>query len=243
MDSRRLVPLIGTRNLRDLGGYATVDGGHTRWRTLFRSDCLDELDPAGQAWLIDAGLRTIVDLRDETEAASNPNVFATSEALDYRRVPVWDEPLPPTQIPSLHNGYRRELDLRGARLATILATLLEPGALPALIHCAAGKDRTGLVVALLLATLGVPREIIADDYALSGVCLGPDYVVDAQRWVADLGHDWEVWGHLFETPPERMLLTLSYIDEQFGGAERYLADHGLAPNDQRRLRELLVEDA
>jgi protein-tyrosine phosphatase len=121
--------------------------------------------------------------------------------------------------------------------------LLEPGALPALIHCAAGKDRTGLVVALLLATLGVPREIIADDYALSGVCLGPDYVVDAQRWVADLGHDWEVWGHLFETPPERMLLTLSYIDEQFGGAEHYLADHGLAPNDQRRLRELLVEDA
>jgi len=103
----RLVALNGTRNLRDLGGYPTVDGRQTRWRTMYRSDCLDQLDAAGQSWLIDAGLRTIVDVRDDEEAAARPDVFATSQRVSYRRVPFWGRPSPADFDPADGRGRLR----------------------------------------------------------------------------------------------------------------------------------------
>ena len=223
----RLLGLNGVRNLRDLGGYPTVDGRHTRWRTIYRSDCLDQLDEAGQAWLVEAGLRTIVDLRDDEEVLSRPNVFATSPRVAYRRLPF----------------YLRELDLCGQRLGAIFAALLEPEAVPALIHCAAGKDRTGIVVGLLLEAAGVDRATICQDYALSGECLGPEYLAEGRIWLAGLGRDWDRWAHTFETPPERMLKTLEYLDRQFGGIETYLLGHGLDADQLERLRHLLIADA
>ena len=231
----------GTRNLRDLGGYATRDGRRTRWRTVYRSDCLDQVDAEGQAWLVRSGLRTVIDLRDKVEAANRPNVFAGSAVVAYRRVPLWDEPLPDSAAPDVADGYLRELDLLGPRLVAVIEDVLAPGALPVLIHCAAGKDRTGLVVALLLAAVGVPDETIAEDYALSSVCLGPEYVAASRTWVLERGLDWARWAHLFETPPDRMLKTLAYLERQFGGAERYLRDHGLAAERIAELRERLTE--
>ena len=68
-------------------------------------------------------------------------------------------------------------------------------------------------------------------------------MVERRQWVSDNGYEWDTWSHMFETPPERMLLTLAYLDEQFGGAEGYLVDHGLAPADLARLRDLLTEAA
>jgi protein-tyrosine phosphatase len=231
----------GTRNLRDLGGYPTVDGRRTRWRTLFRSDCLDQLDDAGQAWLINAGLRTIIDLRDDEEVTTNPNVFAGSGRVSYRRMPFFDGRLPPDLVPDLSQGYRRELDLRGERLREIFEAVAEPGALPVLIHCAAGKDRTGIVVGLLLAAAGVSREIIGQDYALSEQCLGPEYLVESRAWIARQGLDWESWAHLFVTPPERMEMTLDYVDQRWGGTEAYLLAHDLAPGRFDLCREMLTE--
>ena len=221
VDERRLIRLGGTRNLRDLGGYLTVDGRRTRWRTVFRSDCLDQLHPAGQEWLLQAGLRTIIDLRDGQEVAANPNVFARSTHIRYRRLPVWDEPPLPGQAVDIREGYIHELDLLGNRLCRVLRALLEPDALPALIHCAAGKDRTGIVVALLLGAVGVPDQTIAEDYALSSVCLGLD--------------------DIFEASPERMLKTLAHLEQRFGGLRRYLIEHGLVPDQIDQLRELLTE--
>jgi protein-tyrosine phosphatase len=239
----RLVGLKGTRNLRDLGGYPTVDGRRTRWRTIYRSDCLDQLDEAGQSWLIEAGLRTVVDLRDDEEAAARPNVFATSQRVRYRRIPFWGRPLPADFDPDLTNGYLRELDLCGQRLCAILAALVAPDALPALIHCAAGKDRTGIVVGLLLDAAGVTRDAIGKDYALSAECLGPEYLAEGRIWVAQMGRDWDPWAHSFETPPERMLKTLEYLDRQFGGIGAYLLRHGLDADQVERLRRLLIVNA
>jgi protein-tyrosine phosphatase len=243
IDTQRVLTLKGTRNLRDLGGYATLDGRRTRWRTLYRSDCLDTLDEAGQRWLIDAGLRTVLDLRQDAEVARTPNAFSTSGGVAYRHMPLWSESSPSPEPPPIKNGYRNALDRLGTQLCAVYEAMLAPHALPLLFHCAAGKDRTGIVAGLLLAALGVPSETIAADYALSSVCLGPDYVVERRQWVADHGYEWAVWSHLFETPPERMLLTLSYLDQQFGGAERYVIEHGLARGDLARLHDLLTEEA
>jgi protein-tyrosine phosphatase len=238
----RLLRLGGTRNLRDLGGYATLDGRRTRWRTLYRSDCLDQLDEAGQAFLVDAGLRTIVDVRDVSEVAARPNVFAQSSLVDYRHVAMFDEPLPDDMDgPNLVNGYIRELDLRGRRLAEIVAHIAAPEVLPMLFHCAVGKDRTGIVAALILAAIGVSPATIAEDYALSATCLGPAYLVESREWIARQGLSWARWAHVFETPPERMLKTLDYLDAEYGGAVRYLLDHGLEAERLAWLREALTE--
>jgi protein-tyrosine phosphatase len=237
----RVLAIEGTRNLRDLGGYSTTDGRQTRWRTMFRSDSLHALNGEAQQAFLALGIRTIIDVRDAEELERRPNVFCTSEALNYCWVPFWDDPLPPKAVPDISRGYVRELDLRGERLIAMLRKLVTPEAVPALVHCAAGKDRTGVFVALLLAALRVPKETIVEDYVLSRTCLGQQYLEESRTWVASLGDVWEDVAHLFDTPPERMQLTLEYLDRQYGGAEAYLLQHGLAQHELAMLRERLTE--
>jgi protein-tyrosine phosphatase len=241
LGNQRVLQLTGVRNLRDVGGYPTRDGRQTRWRTLYRSDCLDRLDSAGQSWLLNAGLRSVIDIRDHGELAERPNVFATSSDVAYRHLPLFDGPPPDDLQPDFRNGYLREIDLLGARLVTLITELLTSGALPAVVHCAAGKDRTGVAVAVVLDAVGTERSAIAEDYALSQTCLGPTYLSETREWVERRGWDWAVWEHTVDTPPERMLATLAYIDQRFEGVERYLLEHGLPSPALADLREALTE--
>jgi len=239
----RHLQLVGTRNLRDVGGYPTLDGRRTRWRTVFRSDCLDQLTPVSQDELLALGVRTIIDLREHDELAERPNVFATSAHVAYRWLPFWDQPLPERGLPDLGVGYVRELDLRGERLVAICRALLGPAALPALIHCAAGKDRTGVVVALLLAVAQVPDAVIIEDYAMSATCLGPAYLDEGRQWLTSRGWSWEQYGHNWSSPPERMARTLAHVQQRWGSAEAYLQDHGLGQPELDALRARLTEAA
>jgi protein-tyrosine phosphatase len=228
--------------LRDVGGYSTTDGQRqTRWRTLYRSGSTHELHKTGQQWLINAGLRTVIDLRDSQEVGERPSVFAGSSELEYLRIPFYDGPPPDDLTPDLHRGYRRELDESGEHLVHLIETLVAPGTLPALIQCAAGKDRTGVAIGLLLAAVGTRAEDIAEDYALSERCLGPDSIRTAREWVLRRGYDWAAWEHVTYSPPQRLLYTLAYLEEHYGGAEQYLVKHGFAPNKLNLLSELLTE--
>jgi protein-tyrosine phosphatase len=240
-EAQRHIQLDGVYNLRDIGGYPTVDGRRTRWSTLYRSACLYQLELDGQQWLLEAGLRTIIDLRDREEVARRPNVFDGSTQLTYRRMPFWDEPPPSDLVPDVRLGYRRELDQLGQRLAELVKLLAAPDTLPALIHCAGGKDRTGLAIGVVLDAVGVQRQFIAEDYSLSERCLGDDYVSRTREWVEGGGRDWAIWEHVTYTPPERMLHTLAYLDDQFGGVERYLLDGGVESRVLLDLKELLTE--
>jgi protein-tyrosine phosphatase len=237
----RHLRLVGTRNLRDIGGYATRDGGQTRWRTVFRSDCLDQLTAAAQAELLGLGVRTVIDLRDASELEERPNVFATSRHLTYRWVPFWDAPLPPGMVPDLSRGYIRELDLRGSAIVSVCRVLLQNEGLPALIHCAAGKDRTGVTIGMLLALAGVPDEQIAQDFALSATCLGEEFLEEARGYASSNGLVWEEVEDLWGAPPERMIATLEHLARRWGGAEAYLRQHGLTAEEVGALRDRLVE--
>lgn len=139
------------------------------------------------------------------------------------------------------DGYLHDLETRGDCFVALCRTLLEPDALPALIHCAMGKDRTGVSVALLLAVAGVDEDVIADDYALTDVCVGDLYIDEGREWLVSRGYTWEEYGHVVRSPAERMLNTFVQLERRWGGPVAYLMAHGLTAEEVASLRELLTE--
>jgi protein tyrosine/serine phosphatase len=241
-------------NVRDLGGYVTAAGGQTRWRAVLRADNLCQLTPAGGEALAADGVRTIIDLRNPRELALAAHPFAAGAvAADrpaYRHLPFEDETdrvaralMDATEtVPDL---YRVMLDRNQARIAAIVeavATAPEGGVV---IHCHAGKDRTGLVSALLLALVGVPHQTIAEDYALSDTYLQPLY----DDWRRDFADpvEWEREVRRWLTPVENMLRVLAELEARHGGAAAFLRAGGLGDESiagiQARLRPDSVRPA
>ncbi|MDQ3871249.1 MAG: tyrosine-protein phosphatase [Chloroflexota bacterium] len=239
----RHLPIIGTRNLRDIGGYPAGEGRQTRWRTVFRADCLDRLPDASQEALLDYGIRQVIDLRRLDELESYPNVFRESPRVRYVHIPLVDVD-PYERAGSVAGMYRLYLDERRPQTAAVFRALLHPDGLPAVIHCAAGKDRTGVIIALLLAAVGVPNETIAEDYGFSQRCFSTRWEVitsddGAGEIVAVLDNEAPV----VECRPEAMLETLEHLNQTYGGAAEYLLASGLSQADLDRLWELLTEPA
>jgi protein-tyrosine phosphatase len=228
----RRIPLPGTRNLRDIGGYPAGPGRQTRWGTLFRADALDQLPAASQATLLALGIRQAIDLRWSTEAESSPSVFRDSPAISYVNLPVRDPR--PSPIGGLPASYRRVIDDRGAQLAGVAAALLGPEGVPAVVTCAAGVDRTGLAIAIVLTAVGVPADVVAADYAMSAA----SFVGDGR--VAGL-EDWRSGPIAIDCEPKYMLGALDHIRRRHDGAAAFLATNGLTAADIGRLRELLTE--
>jgi len=165
--------LTGCVNFRDLGGYPAADGRHLRWRTLFRADGLSRLDEEDCAQLAALGLATVIDLRTQGEVDTRGTFPTDTFEVEYHHLPLTDV-LPPTEDlarydePTFVTARYRQLFTEGsASLARAVRVLAEPDALPAVFHCSAGKDRTGVLAALVLGFLGVPQPVIVEDYALS----------------------------------------------------------------------------
>lgn len=233
-DPERHLRLPGTRNLRDVGGYPAGPGRRTRWRTLLRTDALDVLPSRSQAVLLGLGVRQVIDLRWPNELVDAPSVFRHSDRVTYRSIPLLADD--PTPHGGLAGTYRHMLDARGDQLVEVARALLEPEGLPAVIGCAAGKDRTGVSVAVLLAAVGVPTDVVVADYVLS-----------AELFAADVRDDhlvdWRAGAVTVESPPEYMLGALEHLDRQHGGAAALLRRHGLADAELATLRERLTEPA
>jgi protein-tyrosine phosphatase len=229
----------GTYNLRDVGGYPTHAGGSVRWRTLFRSDSLHRLDRQGAARLAGLDLRTIVDLRADIEVEQRPSAAAGLPARIVR-APIVRDPtvLPP--MTDLAAEYRYTIDECGDPISAAVRALCAPGALPALVHCAAGQDRTGIVIALVLAVLGVPDELIGADYALSSVYLDPDSTAVTGRPKATGPGD-NVTAELLSSPAGLILNVLARARAAGGGSVHgYLTARGVGAPDLAALRSALV---
>jgi protein-tyrosine phosphatase len=235
---RRRIAVAGTYNLRDLGGYPASGGRSTRWRTLLRSDALHLAGPAGATVLAGYGLRTVIDLRTPAEADLAPSA-ATGFAPSTVQVSLLGEHL--DQMPeSLTAIYRYVITERGAAVGAAVQALCAAGSVPALVHCSAGKDRTGIVIGLVLAVLGVPDEVIAADYALSGRYLNPRTTAAIGQLQASSGLT-ELRAELLASPPELMLETLGWVRDGFGSAAGYLTAHGVRPAELDALRASLTE--
>ncbi|MEP7287379.1 MAG: tyrosine-protein phosphatase [Chloroflexota bacterium] len=224
----RHLTLDGGYNVRDLGGYPTQDGHYTQMQILIRAGNLDKLSVTGRQQLIDFGVKTIIDLRDEWEAQSFPDIFAQSTEVKYYNVPLIGNSLSSDEhwkiamksYNQLHELYAIYLNLCQPQVKAIVHAVAE--STPAtLIHCHAGKDRTGLVTALVLAAVGVPAALIAEDYAHTNAQI--TFLIDQWREEAlKRGQDMQRFEHDVDSAPETMVSTLNYLQEHYGGATNYL---------------------
>ncbi|MEU7818660.1 tyrosine-protein phosphatase [Pseudonocardia sp. NPDC049154] len=226
-----------TYNLRDIGDYPAGSGARTRWGRLFRSDAARFADGADLAAL---SLRTVIDLRDDAEVAALPTGLDTFVPAVLRR------PLDPRSLLSALNGdsvdvlgelYVALVRERGPQLARIVADLARPGALPALVHCAAGKDRTGVVIALVLSAIGVPDDVVATDYALTTEYLTPEFfaAVPTESGAGDPADE-----SLRGARAESMAGLLRALAADHGGARAYLVGHGVPDEAIDHLRTALT---
>ena len=232
----------GLLNARDLGGYPAAGGCETRWGAVVRSDSLAALTEAGRAALAGYGIRAIVDLRLPDELARHPNPYAEpgDHGIAYTNVSILDPAAgyPPDTL-TLAENYLWTLDRFAGYVAEVMAAIAGAPEGGVLIHCAAGKDRTGLISALLLGLAGVPAETIAADYALTAELLRPR----DQEW---LEHgpgeraEREALAARFAPTAEVMLVVLDGLTRRYGGVERYLAAAGVSPADLDTLRERLL---
>ncbi len=238
-DEDRRIALPGTQNLRDLGGYPAADGGTVRWRTLLRSDALHRLDDTGRAALSGLGLRTVIDLRTGQEVGAAPSALDGTGAQAFH-IPLFSDEAIRRLPPERAAIYRYMVDDCGPAIAAAVGRLCASGALPGLIHCTAGKDRTGLVAALVLDVIGVPDEFIAADYAMSSADLDPAAAPAIRRVRAASGVGRWLDLAALGASPQVITTALARVRDQAGSAAGYLIRHGLTRSDLDRLRAALV---
>jgi protein-tyrosine phosphatase len=239
----RRIPLAGTLNLRDVGGYPVAGGGSIGWRRLLRSDALHRIDQAGVDMLCGLGLRTVLDLRTaaEIEIAPSPLERLAERGTRTTHISLIGEDLAALST-ELDDIYEFIVDRRGTVIGAAVRSLTRPYALPALVHCSAGKDRTGIVVALVLAAVGVPDEFIAADYALTSVYLDPRHTAAIGQVRASSGMGERLTTALLASPPELIAGVLARARQHGGTVEGYLAGQGVTADDLATLRAALVTD-
>ena len=234
----RHIELAGVLNLRDLGNYPVAGGGSVRWRALLRSDALHQLEQGGLAVLAGLDLRTVLDLRTEPETVAAPSML-DGLAARVTRVSILRGDLQALPL-DLEAIYRYMVGECADAIAEAIRALCAADALPALVHCSAGKDRTGIVSALVLAVLGVPDEVIAADYALSSRYLDPDNTPAIGQLQASTGLGESLTQSLLISPPALILDVLSWVRAAGGSVEGYLLDHGVTQAELDRLRAVLI---
>ena len=224
-------------NVRDLGGLPTTDGARTRSRSLLRSDDLAQLTRDGVRALAEYGVETVLDLRWAEELELNPSpIKAAAPHIHYVHVSLLAST--PARWRELCQSCEKEywkcvvLERARAELATVLRVIAAAGPGPLLFHCVAGKDRTGIVAALLLTLAEVEPDAIAADYERSTAMLSGPYL---ERYADADPSD------LLETlrcPREGVHNMLAYLD-RCGGIRGYLQMIGLSAEDIARLRARL----
>jgi protein-tyrosine phosphatase len=238
--SDRALHWPGCRNVRDLGGLPVAGGGSTRPGALIRSDSLDRLDPDGILAFAEHEVSLILDLRGQNEVDLRPHPFADDPRyrlmpmIDPQRRGAGDRPA----VRTLGMIYRSSLDRNARCIVDSVAAVADAPAGGVVVHCAVGKDRTGMVVALILSALGVPDEAIAQDYELSAECLREEFEVI----IASLdGKERARVAERMSSRRETILEMLAYARSHYGGAEGYLLSHGLGSDRLGRLRGRMVQ--
>ena len=244
----RVLPLQGASNFRDLGGYRSSDGRALRWRRLFRSDHLHGLTDVDKRQLQVIGLAQSFDFRghSEREAASYqvPGLEQHSLAIEPTVVQALQAELArdgtlsvPLVTSMMQDLYRELVNVQAQRFAQLFDHLLRAQA-PLVFHCTAGKDRTGLAAAWILLALGVPRDVVMQDYLLTNQLLRRERAQHSDMFPAQAAAVlWSVQSSFLET-------ALHAVDVEHGGFASYLRHQlGVTPAKLRELEAKYLEPA
>jgi hypothetical protein len=231
--------LAAAFNFRDLGGIGTADGRQVRAGRVFRSNGLFDLTGEECAALqARCGLRTVIDLRGPVEADGEPAALLEACGVRTVRLPLLDEERQqPGVITDFLARYQGYLAHAGGSIVAGLRIIADETAGPVLFHCTAGKDRTGVLAAVLLGCLGVPDKAIVADYSATR---GDARLVEFLRrrpGRADLAGDAPV----LDTDPAVMAAFLAFLGSEYGGAAGWALSAGLAPAVLARLADTLLE--
>lgn len=254
----RVLPLEGGRNFRDLGGYPTTDGRRVKWGQLYRSGSMASLTSADYDYLYSLGIKVVCDFRTTAERTAEPFDFPAESKIThwYRDYDHAFGDMSPDLFKGLTaekmrdmmiEGYRRTADEQAPAYREMFRRLLADE-IPLAFNCTAGKDRTGVAAALILSALGVPRDIIVEDYAMS------ERIVDFHSELVGNGKEKdgafsflsslprEVVAPLMRTEPAYIQTTFEVIEQKYGSVEGYLTSVlGLSPADLQQLRDRLLE--
>jgi protein-tyrosine phosphatase len=243
MHDRSISPMAGAYNFRDLGGLQLPDGRRTRHGLLFRSDTLQALTASDVAFLRQTiGLRVVVDLRLAHEVAEEGRgLLSTADEVTYLNAPLEmakiDGILPGEVMKHLYNQC-----LASESLVAAIRHIAENAGQPIVFHCAAGKDRTGIVAALVLGLLGVAEEVIVADYLAS--------TANMPRVVERLKSRPHYREHLLAMPDsvyavevDLILHLLDTVRSRFGSARRWAAQRGIPDEAIATLRRLVLDEA
>jgi protein-tyrosine phosphatase len=237
------IAVAGTYNLRDLGGLPVAGGRVSQNGVLFRSDSLHALTPQGAAVLAELGIRTVIDLRSDGEVGRAPNLLEGLGMAEHR-MPLYDAAEPAARIDfdaGLEGMYRDLIATAGPVLAAAARKIATSDG-PVLVHCTAGKDRTGLVMALVLDAVGVERAAVVADYASTEANLAGEW---AEVYIAHLTKDVSLGADdlvrfMTASPAELLSRLLDDLDRDSEGAAGYLRQHGVTDHELILLERKLV---
>ncbi|HET8711366.1 MAG TPA: tyrosine-protein phosphatase [Spongiibacteraceae bacterium] len=233
---RRLV-LEGTPNFRDFGGYTTRDNRRVRWGKLYRSGQLNELTDRDLDITADLDIGLVCDFRELQESARSPNRYAAHHRPRIENLPIM--PGSTSNIFARHSdnattdteemarvmiAVNRDLALQQVEAYRKLFALLAEHDDGLLIHCAAGKDRTGFGAALILSALGVPEESIMRDYMLSQKYFPIEQQMDVVRKKYGLGLSADMMRPMLEVREEYLRGALDAAHEEYGSLDSYLRE-------------------
>ena len=238
----------GCLNVRDLGGHPTEDGGETRFGSIVRADSVSQLSPEGWEALVEYGIRTVIDLRGDHEREDDPpgELPVTVEHVPFMEASEaeWEEiaedldrldELPVAD--ATREAYVIFLERFKSNVGNAVRAVVEAPEGGVVVHCVGGKDRTGLLTALLLHLAGVPTEEVAADYALSEERLRPRH--DAWLEAAETDVERRRLERIARTPPEVITGVFEELDQRYGSVEAYLRAAGVGDDELERARSRL----
>ena len=252
--AERRVPLDGTVNFRDLGGYRTHDGRRVRWGRVFRADGLGKLTERDRALLREMDVRRIVDFRTDSEIANSPDRLPADDAV-WIHLPVthgkydfgeavkrfregdteWLNP------DFMMDGYIGNIESFAHAWERVVLELLDPEGGPLVFHCTGGKDRTGTCAALILLAVGVPEETVIDDHQLSNIYI-TQLLPELHRLMSGQGIDPDRVFPYLTAPRDCIEGVIEHIRTRYGSAAGYFLERtDLAEEDLARLGDILLE--
>ena len=234
-----LVPLEGALNFRDIGGYSTANGRIVRTGMAYRADNLASLTDDDLEALADLGVRTVYDLRRDVEVQRQPSRLWPSVASAVR-LPIGNElteqadfleqlvsgQVTEVTVDEVAEMYVEIVERHATTFVELLSGIADLENVPAVFHCTAGKDRTGVAAALLHGLLGVATEDIVADFALSNVYRVPRRLEQLRPTLEEAGVDIDRIFPALSAPPAAMEHTLEHLEREHGGVVGFLTGHG-----------------